>query len=457
MEKNMKSLITLALSMLLIISQNSNADMSNFVGGMVGGMIGQAMQNSRQQSYKSNPQESNERQYTQKKRSTKKRSRSTRRKTPQDQSSIAIAFRKQPELDQYLLQDQLKKMGLYNTSVDGKWGRRTKNAIMEYAKIKGHDELLLTYVGADTLIKSIINDKQIAGDEDSTVLSLGSSEKVEDDSNKSTNNPSNNSSDNTQNQKSLDELKLRVNEIQKQIELLTAIVEDQKTRPETEFRQSKIDAILDQLAKYTAEQKKISKIAERIYQTPIRPVNQNLGITTLRASETFPKIPYYIAGTKEIGDMFVAPEVSDSGELYYDFRFMDSTSEYARVRESILIASGEVLMMVNGFEKIDAWTKITQDKDIRKRFSKRVICFPESDCLEKKIGNTSTEVIFLIYEDGSTAAKVQRNKGDYSSGYNFSVESSMMLAAYLEFVKGIGEKDYETGSMTEEELGTLFK
>lgn len=452
----MKSLITLSFSIFLIFSQTAYADMSNFVGGMVGGMIGQAVQNSRQESYRRNPQESNERQYTQKKRSTKKRSRSTRRKTPQDQSSIAIVFRQQPELDQYILQDRLKKMGLYNSIVDGKWGPRTKNAIMGYAKLKGHDELLITYVGADTLIKSIINEKQI-DDDGNTILSLGSSENVEGDSNKSTNNLSDNSFDNTQNQKSLDELKVRVNEIQKQIELLTAMVEDQKTRPESEFRQSKIDAILDQLAKYTGEQKKYSKIAERIYQTPIRPVNQNLGITALRASETFPKIPYYIAGTKEIGDMFVAPKVSDTGELYYDFRFMDSTSDYAQVRESILIATGEVLMMVNGFEKIDAWTKITQDKDIRKRFSKRVICFPESDCMEKKIGNTSTEVIFLIYEDGSTAAKVQRNKGDYSSGFNFSVESSMMLAAYLEFVKGVGEKDYETGSMTEEELGTLFK
>ena len=69
----------------------------------------------------------------------------------------------------------------------------------------------------------------------------------------------------------------------------------------------------------------------------------------------------------------------------------------------------------------------------------------------------STEIVFQVYEDGSTAGRMQRNKGTYSVGYNLSVESSVLLSAYLTYMRDTGFKEFNIRNMSDEELESLFK
>ena len=97
-----------------------------------------------------------------------------------------------------------------------------------------------------------------------------------------------------------------------------------------------------------------------------------------------------------------------------------------------------------------------QQNNITRRVAKTAGCFPEENCGEKKIGSSSTEVVFQIYEDGSTAGRIQRNKGQYVVGYNMSVESSILLGAYLIYMQEAGAKDFNIGVMTDNQVLDLF-
>ena len=62
----------------------------------------------------------------------------------------------------------------------------------------------------------------------------------------------------------------------------------------------------------------------------------------------------------------------------------------------------------------------------------------------------------MCYEDGSTAGRIQRNKGKFAVGYNMSVESSILLSAYLTYIKEAGSKEFNIGVMTDKEVEQLF-
>ena len=64
---------------------------------------------------------------------------------------------------------------------------------------------------------------------------------------------------------------------------------------------------------------------------------KKLNRTSFRASQVFPKIPFYITGSAEIGEMLTIPRVTEQGDLVYRLDFLDPTSTYEKVRESISI------------------------------------------------------------------------------------------------------------------------
>jgi hypothetical protein len=68
-----------------------------------------------------------------------------------------------------------------------------------------------------------------------------------------------------------------------------------------------------------------------------------------------------------------------------------------------------------------------------------------------------SKVIFQIYEDGSTAGRIQRNKGLFVAGYNMSVESSILLSAYLIYMKEVGAKEFQIGVMSDDQVKNLFQ
>jgi len=193
------------------------------------------------------------------------------------------------------------------------------------------------------------------------------------------------------------------------------------------------------------------------YNTPIYPVNINLGTTAFRYSEIFPSIPYYIPGTKEVGEFLVQPVVSNKGQLTYEFTFLDPSAKYNKEREQIVVVNTDMGTLIDGLDKVREWTETAEKQNVRRRFEKVASCFPKSDCGERQVGKSSTEVVFQIYENGSTSGKLQRVKGEFVSGYNMSVESTVLLGAYLKYMRDIGEQEFKVGSMTDKDLDNMFK
>lgn len=254
---------------------------------------------------------------------------------------------------------------------------------------------------------------------------------------------------------SSDEANDAVDAVEAQIEMYVTI--------EVVVRESKIslvDAVLfgvsREIKMLRAQRLILQKFFEYRYSVPIRPANKNLQVSAFRAADTFPKIPFYIPGTREIGEFLVIPRVSDAGYLEYHISFLDLTSIDLK-RDTLVVEHKDIKALINGLLKIHEWTDVAQKNGITRRVSKTSSCIPEGYCSEKIQGRTSTEVVFQVYEDGSTSGRIQRNKGKFSDGYNMSVESSVLLAAYLVYMRDVGSREFNVGVMSDEEIKDLFE
>ena len=245
------------------------------------------------------------------------------------------------------------------------------------------------------------------------------------------------------------------NEIQASIVMFMAISEVIEKQP-LSMKDRVLSVVGTEITRLQSEKLQLQEMLTSRFSTPIRPQNANLSVSAFRAADTFPKIPFYVPGTAEIGEMLVIPRVTDDGYLIYQFDFLDPTSTYDKVRDTIEVAHSDIQSMITGLHKIDEWTKVAQENNVNRRIEKTSSCIPEGLCAEKKQGVSSTEVVFQIYEDGSTAGRIQRNKGKFAVGYNMSVESSILLSAYLTYMKEVGSKEFNIGVMTDKEVEKLF-
>ena len=196
------------------------------------------------------------------------------------------------------------------------------------------------------------------------------------------------------------------------------------------------------------------------YLTSIKPNDKDLYLTSRKASEIYPKIPYYIPGTSETGEFWVEPVVSDRGQMTFNFKFVDMTSAVEKVRESISMNLSQVEDTQQALLKLHSWSKLAHEQKLRKNYEKRVTCFPASECPEdgQRIdGSSSTEIRFNVYEDGSTAGRIQRNKGMFVEGYNISIDSAMLLQAYLKHVINEAKVEFKSGTQDKKSLDALFK
>ena len=265
-------------------------------------------------------------------------------------------------------------------------------------------------------------------------------------------------------QKSIPQLSLNISssdpkEAIEEIDLkITLYAKIANSLPQTEagyrIQQEVLDKKIEELTKLR-ESLAASYLSK--YNTPIYPVNINLGTTAFRYSEIFPSIPYYIPGTKEVGEFLVQPVVSNKGQLTYEFTFLDPSAKYNKEREQIVVVNTDMGSLIDGLDKVREWTETAEKNNVRRRYEKVATCFPKADCGERQVGKASTEVVFQIYENGSTAGKLQRVKGEFVSGYNMSVESTVLLGAYLKYMRDIGEREFKIGSMSEKDLDTMFK
>jgi hypothetical protein len=251
-----------------------------------------------------------------------------------------------------------------------------------------------------------------------------------------------------------DEAQSAIDDIEAQIKMYIAIEAAVKNN-ESDTLIEVLSGVRQEVLFLNAQKIFLQRFVELRYSTPITPSNKNLKVSAFRASETFPKIPFYIPGTNEIGEFLVVPRVNDEGYLQYHISFLDLTAIDSK-RDALVVAHENIKVLIDGLLKVNKWTTVAQENGVTRRLEKTSACIPVGYCVEKKQGQSSTEVVFQIYEDGSTSGRIQRNKGRYSEGYNMSVESSILLSAYLIYMRDVGSKEFNIGVMTNEELNDLF-
>jgi hypothetical protein len=259
-----------------------------------------------------------------------------------------------------------------------------------------------------------------------------------------------------QNASSPEEAQAFANDIQASIVMFMAIAEVIEKQPPT-LKDRVLGIVTSEIKRLQSEKELLQAQLTNRFSTPIRPTNANLSVSAFRAADTFPKIPFYVPGTNEIGEMLVVPRITDDGYLQYQFDFLDPTATYDKVRDSISMEHKNVDLMIGGLQKVDEWTLVAQENGVTRRVEKTSACIPDGACENKVQGVSSTEVVFQIYEDGSTAGRIQRNKGQFSTGYNMSVESSILLSAYLTYMRDVGSKEFNIGVMSDDEVKDLFQ
>ena len=264
------------------------------------------------------------------------------------------------------------------------------------------------------------------------------------------------SSSRWKNATSPEEAQAFANDIQASIVMFMAIAGVIEKQPPT-LKERVLGIVTSEIDRLRAEKELLQQQLTSRFSTPIRPNNANLSVSAFRAADTFPKIPFYVPGTNEIGEMLAVPRITDEGYLQYQFDFLDPTATYDKVRDTISIKHEDVDLVISGLQKVDEWTVVAQENGINRRVEKTSACIPDGACENKVQGVSSTEVVFQVYEDGSTAGRIQRNKGQFSTGYNMSVESSILLSAYLTYMREVGSKEFNIGVMSDNEVKDLFQ
>ncbi len=240
----------------------------------------------------------------------------------------------------------------------------------------------------------------------------------------------------------------------KLLEQIQSFVNSKEVNESSRRKLKTVDERLEELRKLLSS---VEVEAEGKYGTPIRPTNANLGVTVAKASEVFPRVPYYVPGTEEIGELWIKPFVTDSGMLMYDFNFVTEHSDFDNIRETIELTSENIRSVATALVKVTEWSDKAVSQNLRRSYEKSAFCFPTAMCGKAVEGNNSSEVFFVLYEDGSTAVRLQKNKGKFRSAFNLSIESGLLLSAYMDYMAEIGEKDFAANTMTDKDLDGIFQ
>jgi uncharacterized coiled-coil protein SlyX len=194
-----------------------------------------------------------------------------------------------------------------------------------------------------------------------------------------------------------------------------------------------------------------------LYDTPVRPTVDMLKLTVRQISELWPRVPYYRPGTQESGEFLLTSAVSDTGELRYILRFFDPNSSTMPVVGELSFSVADVQMVLDALQKSLKASETLKEKGVIRAYEKSMVCFPEADCAAKIEGNTSTEIVFTMNEDGAMGVRLTRNKGSFSEAYGVSLPSAALLASYFDFIIAEGSKEYQAGAMTDADIDALLE
>ena len=255
----------------------------------------------------------------------------------------------------------------------------------------------------------------------------------------------------------------RIADLSEQIRILTMVLQEQKSLKGSDVSNTAVEESIKAIQSRLDGHKRELTSREtsfNTYLTSIKPNDRALFATARKASELYPRIPYYIPGTNEIGEFWIEPSVSDKGDMLFNFQFVDKDAYVQKIRGKIEMSLSEVEETQRAFLKSHEWAKIAHSQKIRRAYEKRVSCFPVAECpqeAERIDGKSSTEILFNIYEDDSTSARVQRNKGRFIEGYNLSIESALLLQAYLGHVIKEAKLELQSGTQDKKALDKIFQ
>lgn len=267
--------------------------------------------------------------------------------------------------------------------------------------------------------------------------------------------------------KTADAMNKRITDLSAQIATLSKVLEEQKKQKDDATNEDEKATVEQTIIALNLRIEVLQKeFAEKDttfnqYLTSITPNDRDLYLTARKASQLYPKVPYYIPGTNETGEFWVEPKVTDAGELMFNFRLIDPAAENDTTRSLINMNLEQLGETQKALFKLYKNSVIAHEKKIRENYTKRVICFPSEQCPEERQkgekGKTSTEVVFMIYEDGSTGGRLQQNKGAFQEGVNFSIDSALLFQAYLSHVINEAKTEFESGTRTQEQLDEMFQ
>ena len=179
-------------------------------------------------------------------------------------------------------------------------------------------------------------------------------------------------------------LNKRIGDLAAQIDELTKVLTEQKalrenagdSRPVIDQTINVVTARIETLkSEYNEKDGAFSR-----YLTSIGPNDRDLYLTARKASEIYPKIPYYIPGTRETGEFWVEPGVTESGEQIFSFKFIDPNASVSKVRLTINMSPEDMQETQRALLKLREWSETAHQNKVRKAFEKRVVCFPMSEC-----------------------------------------------------------------------------
>ncbi len=368
-----------------------------------------------------------------------------RYRAPRYMSPMEQVFRAQSRFIRRQLQARLQEKGFYYSYIDGAWGPGTQGAFENYATSSGNTALLTSYAGANELMRMLLSPEEA---QQFTVTEEPVNSTPQDEAGDVSDDVASNTVEDSE------AVQKRLKIADDQLALLNEVLRVENTQGGSgSFHQDKVSAVKDRIA--AIEAFRGQSVSESSASATTGTTTLPVSLSGRKVAGIYPLIPFFTPGSGQVGELEVAPRATGKG-VVYDFNFVQHVSESNNSSSTISINSADIAQVVYGIQKSHEWSDVAKKKGLRQLHQKVASCFPEDMCDDDK-SDTPTKVLFMLYEDGSTAAKIQQKGGGNIIGYNLSIDSALLLASYLDYMKAKGEAEYSVGTMTDADLNSVFK
>jgi len=363
-------------------------------------------------------------------------------------SPMEQAFRTQSRFIRRQLQARMQEKGFYYSYIDGAWGPGTRSAFESYATNSGKTHLLTSYAGANEIMRALLSPEEVQQYTDTEEPPANNA--ATDDASNAAADAAADVAQETAPDPQVVQQKLKI--ANDQLALLNEVLRVEMMEGGSgEFHKDKVNAVKARIA-----------AIEAFKGQSITDSGATVGATAMPASLSgkkvagiYPLIPFYAPGSGQVGELEVAPQSTGKG-VVYNFKFVQHLEGSNDASKTMAINSADIDQVNQGISKSHEWSGLAKQKGLRQLHQKVASCFPEDMCDDDK-SDTPTKVLFMLYEDGSTAAKLQQKTSDTLFGYNLSIDSALLLASYLDYMKSKGEAEYSVGTMTDADLNSVFK